>query len=351
MNKKYLAIDEEGFLVLPDSIRLTDLDYGKSLLSNIKQGPTGAFVTSSSNNEELGLDVFDEPLLLQNLELPNEINSKSEALGLFNYQFNDSFKLSELFVDEWDRFHGLTNKGVPFVFSRKAQAELFNQCESFEDDSFTIKKTTFQTKNYFQEDSKVQTHSFWSNTYLETQFKPGWDLGAAHPALLSITTQLKLVKSRILVLGCGAGHDCALFAQQGHVVTGIDFSAEAIHQAKKNYGHLPIQWIQTDIFKIPEALYGSFDIVFDHTLYCAISPSQRKKLVMIWKKLLIDRGHLLGIFFSMFKPQGPPYGGSEWELRERMNKHFDFRYWSRWRHSPKNRENLEFVVYAQKKGD
>lgn len=347
MIKKYLSVDEDGYLFnTADNLRITDSEYGSALLKNITKTKSGSFATIL-NDQIINLDPFDQPLVLQNLEFDKNLISQNQAIGIFNYNFSTIFNLN-LLVDQWDRFYSVTKDMIPFVFSRKAQATLFNLCDSFTDDSFTISGKEFFTSPLYNESPTVGAPQFWSNKYVESNFKPGWDLGEPHPALRSITTQLKLVKSRIAVLGCGAGHDCAFFAQQGHVVTGIDFSTEALRQAQKNYPQLSINWLQMDLLKPDEKYLNSFDLIFDHTLYCAIPPSQRNMLVKAWKKLLVDRGHLLGIFFSMFKSDGPPYGGSEWELRERLSKSFDFRYWSRWRYSPPSREDLEFIIYAQK---
>ena len=57
----------------------------------------------------------------------------------------------------------------------------------------------------------------------------------------------------------------------------------------------------------------------------------------------------MGVFFAMDKMQGPPFGGTEWELRERIKKHFHFIFWGRSHESIERRDGKEFVVYAQKK--
>ena len=87
--------------------------------------------------------------------------------------------------------------------------------------------------------SSQQTNekNFWSNKYKEIT-SPPWNLDSVHPELKTTLPQLKLPKSRVLVPGCGFGHDAAFLAEQGHIVTGIDFSEEAISKAKEQYGHI-----------------------------------------------------------------------------------------------------------------
>src|SRR5690606_14686512 len=76
----------------------------------------------------------------------------------------------------------------------------------------------------------------WDQAYSEG--RTGWDLGEAHPSLPSISAQLKLNRCRVLVLGCGAGHDAAYFAKQGHFVTAVDWSDEALKRAQELYGKI-----------------------------------------------------------------------------------------------------------------
>jgi SAM-dependent methyltransferase len=152
------------------------------------------------------------------------------------------------------------------------------------------------------------------------------------------------------VLGCGRGHDAAHLAQLGHIVTAIDSSEVAIEQACKLYGDIKnLAFIQADALQLPENLHNSFDLVFEHTLYCAIDPKDRNRLVRSWRQCLTPDGYLLGIFFAVETPLGPPFGGSEWEIETRLGDSFKSIYWTRWKKSNLKRIGTELIVYAQKK--
>ncbi len=132
-------------------------------------------------------------------------------------------------------------------------------------------------------------------------------------------------------------------------MTAVDFSADAIAEAKRLYGGVAnLTFVQADIFEFAKLHAGEFDLIFEHTLYCAIDPSLRNSLVLAWRKLLQPRGQILAIFFAISKRVGPPFGGSEWELRARLKKDFHFIYWTRWRVSKESRQGMELVVLAQK---
>jgi hypothetical protein len=51
----------------------------------------------------------------------------------------------------------------------------------------------------------------------------------------------------------------------------------------------------------------------------------------------------------MEKRQGPPFGGSEWELKQRLKNNFKPLIWQRFKNSIKGRWGKELVIFAQKK--
>ena len=71
---------------------------------------------------------------------------------------------------------------------------------------------------------------------------------------------------RVLHLQCHFGLDSLTLAQRGADVTGLDFSAAAIHAARRLAAEagLPTRFVQADLYDALEALPepGSFDLVF-----------------------------------------------------------------------------------------
>ncbi|NCN41128.1 methyltransferase domain-containing protein [bacterium] len=341
MAEKFQKIDDEGYLVSDEGHRQTDENFGREFLSSIYVTEKSA-LKSNYKNLDLFVEAFDEPYIVRHVDHLNE-----KLVGHLPYGLQVELLPQSFCIDEWDRFHGLTTKQVPFVFSRQAQMEFFDLLDSFEDDSITLNGVTYSTPEYFVDKSEVNGDHFWTEIY-QTE-DPDWDLKEPATPLHSILPQLKLSKQRVLVLGCGKGHDAAFLAQKGHLVTAVDFSPEAIRGAKENYGNIQnIQWVQGDAFQLSKEL-GPFDMIFEHTCYCAISPTRRKELIKVWRDQLVSGGHLLGIFFTMSRRIGPPFGGSEWELTQRLKSHFQNRYWTRWRNSIPGRQGKELIVYAQKK--
>lgn len=339
---RYVPVDEDGYFVL-DGQRLEDPEAGRELQDGLRLTEQNAVVTSWRGKEVL-VEAFDAPLVARHL---HPISGPNAEIDL-PYGAKAEFQLESLSVDEWDRFHGMTKAGIPFVFSRQAQMELFDQLDGFDDESITVRGRRVPVPAWLAPHDESRRPGFWTQIYrTET---PGWELGQESPVLPAVLPQLKLSRSRVLVLGCGTGHDAAYFAKQGHTVTAVDFSEEAIHRARAVYGGLEnLNLVQSDVFALPREWNGRFDLVFEHTCYCAVSPERRNDLVSVWRQALHDQGHLLGVFFAMEKRQGPPFGGSEWEVRQRLKKDFEFLYWTRWRQSQERRKAKELVVFARRR--
>ncbi len=321
-----MQIDEEGFPLF-SGLRVQDQKFGYDLINGIQRFQDGRTFIIQHQNDRYILEAFDQPFVAQMVSK----NQNAWEIEL-PYGVRKTFKIDSLKVDEWDRFHGQTVNDIPFVMTRKAQNEFFNLVDGFNDDGIFIKNQFYAIPPYWGEHTQERHSQTWSRRYRDADLKPGWDMGGENPILQEIVPKLKLPKSRILVLGCGPGHDAAFFAKRGHIVTAVDFSSEAINEAKKNYADLSnLNFVQADVFQLPESFENKFDIVFEHTLFCAIDPSLRNELVRVYKRCLNEHGNLLGIFFTMDALQGPPFGGTEWEYRERLKKHFQILYWQRWR--------------------
>ena len=337
---RFLSMDEEGFF-LSDGVRWTEPALGHSLLQSLKRSATGAFEVQLQGQPYI-LEAFDEPLVAQAVRAHG-----SSVELLFPYEFNATMKPGTLSVDAFDRFHGLTAHGMPFVLSRTAQAQLFDACDEFDDDSLVLGGERVDVGPWLVEDTAVRAAGYWEGRYQRSE--TGWDLACGHEGFDKILPQLKAPRSRIAVLGCGQGHDAALLASHGHLVTAFDYSESALRVAQEKYGSITgLKFVRANAFELPESYFGQFDVVFEHTFFCAMTPALRPRVVDLWKRLLSPRGQLWGVFFAIEKRSGPPWGSTEWELRERLRRHFSFLYWTRIRTGPATRLGAEVFILAQK---
>lgn len=339
MNKS-IAIDEQGYFLLNDSLRLSEVSYGHYLLKNLKIDDHFALWSTTPEGEPLLIEPFDKPLVVQNIDVQD-----GELWALFPYEFQTKIILENLCQDDWGRWIGWTENKIPYVFLKKAQDTLLSTLSPVNATDFQWTNKTYSLGHYYLTSEEAAQHQFWETRFAH-QNTP-WDLNGPHPAIEPVLLQLKLQKSRFINFGCGRGHDAHLIARKGHIVRGIDVSTSAIAAAQQLYPKPSnLQFSLGDVFQLPEPVKA--DVVFEHTLFCALPPSQRKELVRVWRNSLEDTGYLLGIFFVHPKRFGPPYGCSEWELRELLEPYFRLMYWKRWEVSPPNRHGTELVVFAQK---
>src|SRR5215207_3105594 len=140
-------------------------------------------------------------------------------------------------------------------------------------------------------------------TEWEARYQSGnmpWEKGEPAPGLVDfLTAHPDLVKSRVAVPGCGTGHDVRAWAQAGFEATGFDLAASAIRLAteKTNALGLRAQFREADFLSDTPA--QPFDWLFEHTLFCAIAPSQRDDYVQAVQRWLTPGGHFLAIHYMI----------------------------------------------------
>lgn len=331
-------MDEDGYFNVAGE-RIYDAEVGRPWLESLEIDDQHRVRTQ----DQRILEAFDAPIVAQEIEL---------GPGLFlhgQYGFRAEVSLQTLRLDEWDRVHGRTLNDIPFVLARSAQEQLFEACEEFRDDALKLNGRWIPLPPWLGGEEAHAKSDFWQNIY-ETESVPRFDLQAPSPALIDVMERIKLPKSRVAVLGAGGGHDAAFFAERGHLVTAFDFAPSAIERLRSNYPRHNIQTELADMLTLDHSWNRQFDVIWEHTCYCAIHPAQRNQLVRVWNRLLTERGQLLGVFFAMDKEGGPPYGGSEWEVRERLKKSYQFLFWNRCGKSKPSRLGKEFLILAQRKG-
>ena len=159
--------------------------------------------------------------------------------------------------------------------------------------------------------TKERKHSprdadFWQAIYDEGD--TGWDKGEPAPPLVRAINALKLpTDTRILVPGCGFGHEVFHLASQGFQVTAVDFAEGAISAIRARTGDLPITALLRDLFSLDQDHTASFDIVLEHTCFCAIPPEMRDAYAQVTRAVLTDNGRLIGLFYETDNDEdGPP---------------------------------------------
>lgn len=169
----------------------------------------------------------------------------------------------------------------------------------------------------------------WSARYQSGETP--WEKGEPHPELPFLLSEFRGLfeeAGSVFVPGCGIGHDASLIntIHQGEVL-GLDLAQEAIARASSKYSADGLSWAVGDLFE----WQGSYDLVFEHTCFCAIPPGLRRDYVSKMAELVPAGGHLLGIFFlnpDHEGEEGPPFGVTVDELAEFFGSDFELT-WSK----------------------
>lgn len=151
-----------------------------------------------------------------------------------------------------------------------------------------------------------------------------WEKGEPSPGLVDfLAAHPDLPRGTALVPGCGTGHDARALAAAGFQVTGLDLAPSAVRLAaeRTHAAGLTADFQISDFLR--DAPDGTFDLVFEHTLYCAIQPAERDLYVAALRRWLRPGGRFLAVHYMIRDEQGPPFGCTQAELMERFRPHFE----------------------------
>ncbi len=144
-----------------------------------------------------------------------------------------------------------------------------------------------------------------------------WDKGGPHPELADYLKTHPL-SGRVLVPGCGPGHDVRAIAASGAEVVGIDIAPSAIELSRKHPAVGRERYELADLFALPASHEAAYDWVWEHTCFCAIDPGLRGNYAKAIASVLKPGGHFLAMFYlNPDREPGsnePPFGVSESEL-------------------------------------
>lgn len=150
-----------------------------------------------------------------------------------------------------------------------------------------------------------------------------WDHGEAAPGLVDfLGSNPGLAPGRVLVPGCGYGHDAVAWARAGFEVVGHDLSSTAMERAMgRRPAGLRLEFRSGDFL---EPGGEQFDWVFEHTLYCAINPAKRAAYAEALGRWVRPGGEFLAIhYLTPSSPEGPPFPCTREEVLERFGREFE----------------------------
>ena len=169
------------------------------------------------------------------------------------------------------------------------------------------------------EDKPNLDKDYWTSRYQNADAV--WDLGEVSRPIKEYIDQLEVDDRKILIPGCGNGHEGEYLLQNGfQYVYFLDFSELPLENIKSRCPAIPDNHlICNSIFD----LEGSFDLIIEQTLFCALDPSLREDYVKKLASLLTPNGKIVGLLFNVELEDGPPFGGSKAEYLALFGKYFE----------------------------
>ena len=166
------------------------------------------------------------------------------------------------------------------------------------------------------------SHNYWEQRY-QSHDMP-WEKGAPSPGLVDFLAEhTDLPRGTVCVPGCGSGHDVLEFAKAGFAAFGFDLAPSAISLAEKNAqaAGLKAKFQLADFLR--DEPKQKFDWLFEHTLFCAIQPSERDDYVRAVLRWLKPGGTYLAVNYFDCGPDGPPWPTTRDEQLQRFAPHFE----------------------------
>ena len=158
----------------------------------------------------------------------------------------------------------------------------------------------------------------WADRYREEETP--WDLGEAHPELVAriAAGDSAIIPpasgGKALVPGCGRGWDALALAQAGWEVTALDIVPDLEPLVSSRLGPYGSTFHCGDFLDFLDSNSNGgqkYDLIFDHTFFCALPLEQRANFGLAAARLLKPGAILCSLVFPIGRDPalgGPPFG-------------------------------------------
>jgi len=189
----------------------------------------------------------------------------------------------------------------------------------------------------------------WERHYDEKDLR--WDIHEAAPPLVHLWKERIFSPCKAIIPGCGAGHEVMFLVKKGFNVTAVDYTHGAIKLIKNtlkknNYSG---ELLRQDFFKLDCKYNEAFELMLEHTFFCAISPTKRREYVETAKRFLKPGGYLIGLFYETNEDGGPPFNTRQEDIENFFSDSFMIESLSKTLHSAEQRRGKEWLAILKKR--
>ena len=189
----------------------------------------------------------------------------------------------------------------------------------------------------------------WERHYDEKDLR--WDLDEVAPPFVHLWEKRDIPPCRAIVPGCGAGHEAIFLAEKGFEVTAVDYSHGAVRLLERTYEKNSFlgKVLHQDFFTLGSKYDETFELMLEHTFFCAISPDMRQDYVETANRILKPGGSLIGLFYETNESGGPPFNTRREDITELFSGSFLIESLSKTPHSVEQRRGKEWLAIFKKK--
>ena len=146
---------------------------------------------------------------------------------------------------------------------------------------------------------------FWEERYQSANMP--WDRGGTSPALLMWLDAGALTPCRVLIPGCGRGHEVLELARRGFDVTALDIAPSAVGHLQDELEKAGLEAHVVEADALTWAPQSRFDAIYEQTCLCALPPDQWNAYAAQLHRWLKPDGKLFALFMQTNATGGPPY--------------------------------------------
>ena len=189
----------------------------------------------------------------------------------------------------------------------------------------------------------------WERHYTEKDLS--WDLDEVAPPFVHLWKERDIPPCRAIVPGCGAGHEVMFLAEKGFEVTAVDYSHGAVRLLESAFekNSFASEVLHQDFFTLGHQHDETFELMLEHTFFCAISPHMRQAYVETANRILKPGGSLIGLFYETNEDGGPPFNTRQEDIEEYFSNAFMIESLSKTLNSAEQRQGKEWLAIIKKK--
>ena len=189
----------------------------------------------------------------------------------------------------------------------------------------------------------------WQKHYAEDDLR--WDLCQVAPPFVRLWEEGKLGQGRVMIPGCGRGHEVLFLAGNGFQVTGLDYAPGAVELLSRSLQEKGVQAdiLHQDFFELGDNHISRYDLMLEQAFFCAIHPSRRSAYVETAARIIKKGGLLAGLFYETNEKGGPPFNTTPADILEHFSDEFDIETIERTPHSVEKRKDKELLGLLRKK--